>query len=120
MTKLAITGFEEHVTFVHTYKSLDLVKGYKEVQKEQGEVVRFIIVNDTIKIPVDEYTFTQLIREYANQEDASSDEDLEKSITKDTPEGADVFGGDIPPIPEETTPSWSNTTDSSNDGVGQL
>lgn len=139
MTKISmvLTGFEEARSFVRVDRIEDALSGKNTDFRPMGPATRFMIFNDgALKIPCDQETFSKILAYWksARAKD-SSVKPLRvvrgKAVTTDTStDGADVFGGDIPPIPDdedqeetndETTKSdWSGAEDDGEDGVGQI
>lgn len=117
MTKfsIALTGFEETRSFTRIDPIENALSGKSSDFKPLGPVSRFLVFNDgDIKIPCDPETYKK-ISAYWNKALASAPK---KPLEDSLPEEADVFGGDIPPVPEEQ--EWSGAEDEGEDGVGQL
>lgn len=133
---IVLTGFEEMRSFVRSYDNIeDVMSGKAQDFKPAGKSVRLLVFNDgDLKIPCDSETFDRIVALWGRPTKKAS---LETSPTNpikvknrnrimETPpeeELADVFGGDIPPIPEEVPEELqdgSGAKDDADDGVGQI
>lgn len=139
MTRFSIilTGIEESKSFRRVSRLEDSVSGKTTDFNPAGPVERCLVFNDgAFKIPCDQESFNKLVA-FCRKSKVTPQDLIEKFQSKTIPKAnpehetdnmdADVFGGGLPPIPEEeentddyNEQDWSGAEDEGEDGVGQV
>lgn len=129
MTKISIvlTGIEESRSYIRVSRLEDALSGKSSDFRVGGPAVRYLVFNDgALKIPCDQETFKKIVDLWNNS--IPKGPNVKQSKERSSIEGVEMFGGDIPPIPDEEDDEeyipdesdWSGAEDEGEDGVGQV